>query len=230
MNVCKGHVIVPLAFFAAFCCHLVVSDSQLDTPNGGRFFVNLLHALIAWQRLDPMKLPDQEIKVPPLGKAYLLDGVLSGLSTVFQTGPVVFSAGDEGVSATVNLGLGYTQAEFKIRLNGKAWYRHLIQLRAIVPSSKFWLEVKENTRAKLKLVGFKIHFPDGIKVHLRAVNPKDKFLDSILKTLTNILKPQMPKIAEKILYSEVENALKKLNRFVETGKFEFSSRRRRRYI
>lgn len=223
MNVSKGRVIVGLTFFSAFCCQGVVSNGRADLDAGGKFFTKLLRALVQWQQLDPMKLPDQDTKMFPPAKAHLYDGSLSGLSTVFQTGPVVFSAGYEGVTATVNLGLGHTEAEYKIRLS--TIRRHPIQLKAFVPSSKIWLELKENTQAKLKLAGFTIRFPNGIKVHLRAVNPRDKFLDSILKTLTAILRPQMENIAEKLLRGEVENALKKLNRFIETGKFELYSRR-----
>lgn len=225
MNISKGRVIVALTFFAAFWCEGAVSRGLPDLDSEPRFFTKLLRAVVRWQNLDPMKLPDQDTKMFPPAKAHIYDGFLSGLSTVFQTGPVVFSAGYEGVTATVNLGLGRTEAEYKIRLS--TLRHHPILLKAFVPSSNIWLELKENTEAKLKLAGFNIRFPDGIRVYLRAVKPKDKFLDSILKTLTAILKPQMANIANKLLRGEVESALKKLNRFIETGKFELYSRRRR---
>lgn len=219
MNVRRGQVIIALGFVATLCSQEAVSNSQPNFQAGSRFLAKLLRAVVLWKKLDPMKLPDQETKIFPTGKAYLFQGALMGLSTAYQTGPVFFSAGNEGVTVSVSLGLGNTQAEYKIQLSGPVLSRHVIRLKAFFPSAKIWLELKEDFRAKLTLQKFQIRFPRGIEVHLRAVNPKDKFLDSILKTLLEFLKPQMPELAEKLLRTEVKNALVKLNRFVETRKF-----------
>ncbi|XP_077538941.1 uncharacterized protein LOC144151693 [Haemaphysalis longicornis] len=219
MEVRKGRVIVAFVFIAALCSHKAASNNQPNLQKGSRFFAKLLHAVVVWKKLDPMKLPDQYPTTFPPGKMHLFDGVLMGLSTVYQTGPVFFSAVNEGVAVNLNLGLGRTEAEYKIRLSGPVLSRHLIQLRAFFPGAKIWLELKEDVRAKLTLRNFRMSFPRGIEVHLRAVNPKDKFLDSILKTLMEFLKPQMPELAEKLLRTEVKKALEKLNRFVETGSF-----------
>lgn len=229
MELRSGRVIVVFVFFAALCRHEADSNIQPDFQKGSRFFAKLLRAVVAWKQLDPMKLPDQYTKAFPPGKMHLFDGVLKGLSTVYQTGPVFFSAGNEGVVVTLNLGLGHTDAEYKIKLSGPVLSHHLIRLRAFFPSANILLELKEDLRAKLTLRRFKMHFPRGIEVHLRAVNPKDTFLDSILKTLMEFLKPQMPELAEKLLHSEVKNAIAKLNRFVETGSFQFDARGRRSF-